>query len=93
MSTANPIAYGAPLNGTLTASTNIVNVNNLKPISTLVVSSAGSPTIQLSFDGTNFYTAVTPTGSIASTQIYYVLNFPVAAIKFGGSIGDTWAIL
>lgn len=93
MTTSNPVSYGAPLSGTLSGTSATVQVNNLKPISTLVLSSAGSPTIQLSVDGINFYTAVTPTGTIASTQIYYVLTFPVKAIKFNAANADTWAIL
>lgn len=92
MSTPNPISYGAPLKGTLAGSSATVTVNNLKPISTLVLSSTSTPNIQLSFDGTIFYTAVTPTGT-ATGQIYYVLNFPVAAIKFNGAAADTWSIL
>lgn len=92
MSTPNPIAYGAPLSGTLTSGSATINVNNLKPISTLVLNSTTSPSIQLSLDGTNFYTAVTPTGSMTG-QIYYILNFPVVSIKFNGAAADTWAIL
>jgi len=89
----NPTSYGSALKGTLTATTAIVAVNNLKPISTLVLTSATSPTIQLSLDGgSTYYPAVTPTGT-ESGQIYYVLNFPVTNIKFTGAINDTWAIL
>lgn len=92
MTLANPAIYGARLTGTLTSTTAIVIVNNLKPISTLVFTSATAPTIELSLDGTTFYPAVTPTGSKAG-QIYYILNYPVAAIKFTGAINDTYAVL
>lgn len=92
MTTTNPPSYGARITGTLTSASAAVAVNNLKPISTLVFNSTTSPTIQLSLDGTIFYAAVTPTGT-ATGQIYYVLNFPVAAIKFTGATNDTYAIL
>jgi hypothetical protein len=92
MSTPNPLVYGGVITGTLTGATAVVIVNNLKPISTIVFNSTTSPTIQLSLDGTTFYPAVTPTGT-KSGQIYYVLNFPVAAIQFTGATNDTYSIL
>jgi hypothetical protein len=92
MTTLNPTAYGAPLSGTLTGSSATVSVNNLKPISTIVFNSTTTPTITLSVDGTTFYPAVTPTGT-KTGQLYYVLNFPVLAIKFTGATSDTWAII
>jgi len=47
----------------------------------------------LSLDGgTTYYAAVTPTGTETS-QIYYVLNFPVTTVKFTGAVADTYSIL
>lgn len=89
----NPLNYGSPIKGTLTATTANVAVTQLNFPSTLVMNSTSSPTIKLSLDGgTTFYPAVTPTGT-ETGQIYYVLNFPVTNILFTGAIGDTYAIL
>ena len=84
--------YGSPIHGTLTAATAIVALPNVMNPLTVVFHSTTSPTIQFSLDGTNFYPAVTPTGSMTG-QIYFVLTFPVAALKFTGAINDTYGIL
>jgi len=84
--------YGSPIKGTLTAATAIVALPNVMNPLTVVFHSTTSPTIQFSLDGTNFYPAVTPTGSMTG-QIYFVLTFPVAALKFTGAINDTYSLL
>jgi hypothetical protein len=84
--------YGSPITGTLTGTTATVNLPNVVYPATIVFNSTTTPTIQFSLDGTKFYTAVTPTGSTIG-QIYYVLTFPVAAIKFSGAAADTYSIL
>jgi hypothetical protein len=88
----NPKIYGAPIvSGKMVDSFEIVYVNNLKPISTLVLNSF-SGKISLSVDGNLFYDGVTPTQE-QSGQLYYVLTFPVRAIQFQGNPGDTYAII
>jgi hypothetical protein len=86
--------YGSPITGTLTGATAIVSTpaSAIQYPATVVFNSTTTPTIQFSLDGTNYYPAVTPTGTITG-QIYYVLNFPVAKIKFTGAANDTYAIL
>ena len=86
--------YGSPITGTLTGTTATVAVPNVVYPATIVLNSAASSrTIQFSLDnGTTFYGAVTPTGTETS-QIYYVLNFPVTTIKFTGAAADTYSIL
>jgi len=86
--------YGSPITGTLTGTTATVAVPNVVYPATIVLNSAASGrTIQFSLDnGTTFYGAVTPTGTETS-QIYYVLNFPVTTIKFTGAAADTYSIL
>lgn len=84
--------YGSPVKGTLTGATATVTFPNTPIPATLVFNSTTTPTIQFSLDGTNFYPAVTPTGTMTG-QIYYVLNFPVASVKFTGATNDTYAIL
>jgi hypothetical protein len=86
--------YGSPITGTLTGTTAIVAVPALVYPATIVLNStAGGRTIQFSLDnGATFYAAVTPTGTETS-QIYYVLNFPVTNIKFTGAAADTYSIL
>jgi hypothetical protein len=86
--------YGSPISGTLTGTTATVAVPNVVYPATIVLNSAaGGRAIQLSLDnGATFYSAVTPTGSETS-QIYYVLNFPVTNIKFTGAAADTYSIL
>ena len=87
-----PYNYGSPITGTLAASTAVVTVPTILAPATVLFTSTTSPTIQFSLDGTNFYPAVTPTGSMTG-QIYFVLTFPVKALKFTGAINDTYAIL
>jgi hypothetical protein len=86
--------YGSPITGTLTGTTATVTVPNLfYPASIVLNSAAGGRAIQLSLDnGTTFYSAVTPTGTETS-QIYYVLTFPVTTVKFTGAANDTYTIL
>jgi len=86
--------YGSPITGTLTGTTATVAVPNVVYPATIVLNSAaGGRAIQLSLDnGATFYSAVTPTGTETS-QIYYVLNFPVTTIKFTGAAADTYSIL
>ena len=86
--------YGSPISGTLTGTTATVAVPNVVYPATIVLNSAaGGRAIQLSLDnGATFYSAVTPTGTETS-QIYYVLNFPVTTIKFTGAAADTYSIL
>jgi len=86
--------YGSPIIGTLTGTTATVTVPNLVyPASIALNSAAGGRAIQFSLDnGTTFYTAVTPTGTETS-QIYYVLTFPVTTLKFTGAANDTYSIL
>jgi hypothetical protein len=90
----NPSNYGSPITGTLTSTTATASLNNQRIPSTVVLNSAaGGRTIQFSFDnGATFYAAVTPTYS-ESSQIAYVLNFPVTTIKFTGATNDTYSIL
>lgn len=87
-----PYNYGSPINGVLAEATAVRSVPNLVYPATVVFNSTTTPTIQFSLDGTDFYPVVTPTGSMTG-QIYYVLNFPVAALKFTGAANDTYAIL
>ena len=85
--------YGSPINGTLTGSTAIVNAVGIQLPATLILNSTASgKAIAFSLDGTNYYPAVTPTGSITG-QLYYVLNFPVSKIEFTGAVNDTYSIL
>jgi len=86
--------YGSPITGTLTSTTAIVKITNIVcPASLVLNSTAGGRAIQFSFDnGLTYYAAVTPTYTETS-QIVYVLNFPVTTIKFTGVIGDTYNIL
>ena len=86
--------YGSPITGTLTGTTATVGVPTLVYPATIVLNSTASGrTIQFSLDnGTTFYSAVTPTGTETS-QIYYVLTFPVTTLKFTGATADTYAIL
>ena len=86
--------YGSPITGTLTGTTATIALPNLVYPATLVLNSAaGGRAIQLSLDsGATFYGSVTPTGSETS-QIYYVLNFPVTTVKFTGAAADTYSIL
>ena len=84
--------YGSPINGVLAEATAVRSVPNLVYPATIVFNSTTTPTIQFSLDGTNFYPAVTPTGSMTG-QVYYVLNFPVASLKFTGAVNDTYTIL
>lgn len=86
--------YGSPITGTLTATTALIPITNAltTPATIVLNSSAGGRAIQLSMDGTNFYPAVSPTQTLTS-QIYYVLNFPVSAIQFTGAVNDTYSIL
>ena len=86
--------YGSPITGTLTGTTATVGVPVLVYPATIVLNStAGGRTIQFSLDnGTTFYAAVTPTGTETS-QIYYVLTFPVTTLKFTGTANDTYSIL
>ena len=86
--------YGSVISGTLVASTATVDIPATVvqyPV-TVVFNSTTTPTIAFSLDGTTFYPAVTPTGT-KTGQIYYVLTFPVATIKFTGATADTYAIL
>ena len=86
--------YGSPISGTLTGTTATVAVPNVVYPATIVLNSAaGGRAIQLSLDnGATFYSAVTPTGTETS-QIYYVLTFPVTNIKFTGAANDTYSII
>ena len=86
--------YGSPITGTLTGTTAIVSLPNVVYPATIVLNSANSGrTIQFSLDnGSTFYAAVTPTGTETS-QIYYVLTFPVTNIKFTGAANDTYSII
>ena len=90
------INYGSPISGTLTGTTATVAISptNVAFPATLVLNSAaGGRAIQLSLDnGSTFYGAVTPTGTETS-QIYYVLTFPVTTVKFTGAANDTYTIL
>jgi len=86
--------YGSPITGTLAGTTAIVSLPNVVYPATIVLNSANSGrTIQFSLDnGSTFYAAVTPTGTETS-QIYYVLTFPVTNIKFTGAANDTYSII
>lgn len=86
--------YGSPITGTLTGTTAVVNVPNVVyPASLVLNSAAGGRAIQFSFDGgVTYYAAVTPTYTETS-QIVYVLNFPVTTVKFTGAAADTYRIL
>jgi len=88
--------YGSPIKGTLTTTTAVVPVPvtaALYPVSLVLNSAAGGRAIQFSFDnGATYYAAVTPTYSETS-QIVYVLNFPVTTVKFTGAAADIYSIL
>jgi len=86
--------FGSPIKGTLAGTFASVSVPNLQYPATLVLNSAnGSRAIQLSFDnGATYYSAVTPTYTETS-QIVYVLTFPVTNVKFTGAADDTYSIL
>jgi hypothetical protein len=86
--------YGSPITGTLIGTTAVVNVPNVVyPASLILNSAAGGRAIQFSFDGgLTYYAAVTPTYTETS-QIVYVLNFPVTTVKFTGAAADTYSIL
>jgi len=91
MSTFN---YGSPITGTLATTTAVATVPNTPfPLTIVLNSAAGGRSIQLSVDnGATYYSAVTPTATQTS-QIYYVLTFPVTNIKFTGAANDTYSIL
>jgi len=86
--------FGSPITGTLTTTTAAVAVPNTPvPLSIVLNSAAGGRAIQLSFDnGATYYPAVTPTYTETS-QIVYVLTFPVTTIKFTGAAADTYALV
>lgn len=85
--------YGSPISGTLTGTTAIVNTIGIQiPASIMLKSADSGKAIQLSFDGTTYLAAVTPTYT-PTGQIVYVLNFPVASVKFTGAAADTYKIL
>ena len=86
--------YGSPITGTLTGTSLEVLVPNLVYPATIVLNSADETrTIQFSLDnGTSYYDAVAPTGSLTG-QIYYILTFPVTKIKFTGVADDTYSII
>lgn len=89
----NPSNYGSNITGTLSTTTAIVPVNNLA-IPSVITFTTAAGTIQLSVDGgVNYYPAVTPTGSIAATQVYYILSYPVTHIKFNGAVNDKYVIV
>lgn len=84
--------YGAPISGTLTSTTAIINfLGERTPAGIALNSTDVSAAISFSFDNTHYYTA-TPTGTMTG-QIYYVLTFPVRSIKFTGVSGDTYNII
>jgi hypothetical protein len=79
--------------GKLTGTTAVVNMPNTPvPVSVVLNSTAGGRAIQFSFDGTTFYPAVTPTYTETS-QIVFVLQFPVSTIQFTGAANDTYSII
>lgn len=90
------INYGSAITGTLTGTTATVAISPTTvafPATIVLNSAASGRAIQLSLDnGSTFYSAVTPTGTETS-QIYYVLTFPVTTIKFTGAANDTYSIL
>ena len=86
--------YGSPITGTLIGTTLEVLVPNLVYPATIVLNSSDETrAIEFSLDsGVSYYPAITPTGSLTG-QIYYVLTFPVAEIKFTGVADDTYSII
>lgn len=86
--------FGSPITGTLASTTAVVAIPNTPMPATIVLNSAaGGRAIQFSFDnGATYYAAVTPTYTETS-QIAYVLTFPVTTIKFTGAANDTYTIL
>jgi len=86
--------YGSPITGTLTGTTATVGLQLVQfPATIVLTSSASSRAIQLSVDnGATYYPAVTPTLT-QTTQIAYVLNYPVTNVQFTGAANDTYSIL